>query len=548
MSETENHVSSSVEGEKVGDGVVDDNDSESLKRRRVDETNDGDASKDDDELGDFKKSRLEELGASGVKEPASAFSFGSDGSEIVEKIEVSPDKVGQIIGSRGAVIQEMQTRSGCKINVNQDFPPGVNREVTFTGTREQITAARGLIAMVLEQGPTAIHMLNGPVVTEVLECAQALVGRIIGAGGATIRDIQARCGARVQIDQNFPEGVPRKVSITGNAEAVQGAVTMIKFVMENGPPGMYPQCAAFCADKRVLFFSVDRTDGLICGYDGRGRKQHDGDGSSCRCDACDRWLCDEHWPSECGSRQHSHCHHPRVGQGICRQTDRPRGRDHQPDPEPQWCQSADRTERARGLSLQSQHYWKPAECCHCGANCSGYYCQRAQQRRRCAGFSPEHGRRRRRYDAGGGRLLWRAWGHGWLRDAAAADVRRRVRSAAGHGNVPAAGQWLQFGSSAAAAASLWAAAAATASLWAAAASVRAAAVRSSGWGWKRLGRSSGRAHAQCPAHEGAACRLDGAQDRGRKHLLAQCVHRRVAGIHFSLLLCLLVFIYPMVLV
>lgn len=237
MSGSGNHITSLEGKEEISNGVsVDENDGESVKRRRNESDND---SKDNEELGDLKKSRLEELDATSTAKSVSVFSFGTEQSEIVEKMEISPDKVGQIIGSRGAVIQEMQARSGCKINVNQDFPPGVNREVTFTGTRDQITAARNLIAMVLEQGPTAIHMLNGPVVTEILECAQALVGRIIGAGGATIRDIQARCGARVQIDQNFPEGVPRKITVTGNAESVQGAVTMIKFVMENGPPGMH---------------------------------------------------------------------------------------------------------------------------------------------------------------------------------------------------------------------------------------------------------------------------------------------------------------------
>lgn len=143
----------------------------------------------------------------------------------------------QVIGSRGAIIQEMQARSGCKIHVNQDFPPGVNREVTFTGNRDQISAARKLVAVVLEQGPTAIHMLDGPVVNRELDCPQPLVGRIIGAGGATIREIQSKCGAKVQIDQNFPEGAPRKVHITGNPDAVQQAVMMITFVMENGPPG-----------------------------------------------------------------------------------------------------------------------------------------------------------------------------------------------------------------------------------------------------------------------------------------------------------------------
>jgi hypothetical protein len=37
-----------------------------------------------------------------------------------------------------------------------------------------------------------------------------LVGRIIGKGGETIRQLQGASGAHIDIDQNFPEGQPRK--------------------------------------------------------------------------------------------------------------------------------------------------------------------------------------------------------------------------------------------------------------------------------------------------------------------------------------------------
>ena len=37
--------------------------------------------------------------------------------------------------------------------------------------------------------------------TENIECPKSLVGRVIGARGATITDLQARSGCRIQIDQ-----------------------------------------------------------------------------------------------------------------------------------------------------------------------------------------------------------------------------------------------------------------------------------------------------------------------------------------------------------
>lgn len=39
---------------------------------------------------------------------------------------------------------------------------------------------------------------------------------MIGTSGAVIKDLQSKSGARIQIDQDFPPDVPRKINITGN--------------------------------------------------------------------------------------------------------------------------------------------------------------------------------------------------------------------------------------------------------------------------------------------------------------------------------------------
>lgn len=157
--------------------------------------------------------------------------------ELSATIMIPHDKVGSVIGSRGAIVQDIMGRAGCKIHVNQDFPEGHDREVEMVGTQDQIIAAEKLVRAVIETGPTVLQMMNGPVVQKIMECEKPLVGRIIGSGGATIRDIQTRCGAKVQIHQDMPEGVPRKIEITGNTNSVDQAALLIQFVMENGPPG-----------------------------------------------------------------------------------------------------------------------------------------------------------------------------------------------------------------------------------------------------------------------------------------------------------------------
>jgi hypothetical protein len=41
------------------------------------------------------------------------------------------------------------------------------------------------------------------------------VGKVIGSGGAVIKELQAKSGARIQIEQDFPPDQPRKINITG---------------------------------------------------------------------------------------------------------------------------------------------------------------------------------------------------------------------------------------------------------------------------------------------------------------------------------------------
>ena len=51
--------------------------------------------------------------------------------------------------------------------------------------------------------------------TETVECPPGFVGRVIGKGGETIKGLQAQSGAHITVDQNFPEGAPRVIGISG---------------------------------------------------------------------------------------------------------------------------------------------------------------------------------------------------------------------------------------------------------------------------------------------------------------------------------------------
>lgn len=69
-----------------------------------------------------------------------------------------------------------------------------------------------------------------------LLCPVECVGRLIGKSGVTIRNLQLRTGVKIQIDQDAPEGTPRKVLLTGEHPLMDAAERMVREVIEYGPP------------------------------------------------------------------------------------------------------------------------------------------------------------------------------------------------------------------------------------------------------------------------------------------------------------------------
>ena len=61
------------------------------------------------------------------------------------------------------------------------------------------------------------------------------MGRVIGKGGETIKGLQAQSGAHITIDQNYPEGEPRKIAVSGPKGCVEVAMRMIADLLQGGP-------------------------------------------------------------------------------------------------------------------------------------------------------------------------------------------------------------------------------------------------------------------------------------------------------------------------
>jgi far upstream element-binding protein len=70
--------------------------------------------------------------------------------------------------------------------------------------------------------------------TETVECPPGFVGRVIGKGGETIKGLQAQSGAHITVDQNFPEGAPRVISISGPPGCVAIAKRLVEELLRGG--------------------------------------------------------------------------------------------------------------------------------------------------------------------------------------------------------------------------------------------------------------------------------------------------------------------------
>jgi far upstream element-binding protein len=168
--------------------------------------------------------------------------YGGGGTAMEEQIGVPNGVVGFIIGRGGESIASMQSRTGCKVQIqkeNEMNPGQTQRVITLqASTKEAIDQCRSIIqGMVNERTQTSSRdSFSGgggggggssqeARTKEAVQAGHVLVtvavpdtdvGLIIGKAGSTIKGIQDRSGANIQIPQSGDANNPsiRTVSIT----------------------------------------------------------------------------------------------------------------------------------------------------------------------------------------------------------------------------------------------------------------------------------------------------------------------------------------------
>ncbi|CAM8997548.1 unnamed protein product [Rhodiola kirilowii] len=188
-------------------------------------------------------------------QPSSYSSYGS--TPTSKKISIPNDKVGVIIGRGGDTIKSLQLQSGARIQITKDaeaYPGMATRDVDLVGTTDQVSRAEELIHSVIAEadaGGSASVAAHGvrsgstggdQVVMKVPDNRVAL---LIGKGGETIKTIQNRSGARLQIVPLRPPPneilTERSVFINGTQEQIDSAQEMVNEIAREGrlrvPPG-----------------------------------------------------------------------------------------------------------------------------------------------------------------------------------------------------------------------------------------------------------------------------------------------------------------------
>ncbi|GFY95244.1 KH domain-containing protein [Actinidia rufa] len=175
--------------------------------------------------------------------------LASENQPMSRKMEVPNNKVGVLIGKSGDTIRFLQINSGAKIQITRDAdadPYSATRHVELVGSLENITKAEKLIKDVIAEAdaggsPSLVArgfstvQAAGAVEQITIQVPNEKVGLIIGKGGETIKNLQTRSGARIQlIPQHLPEGdqsKERTVRVSGDKKQIETAREMIKEVM-----------------------------------------------------------------------------------------------------------------------------------------------------------------------------------------------------------------------------------------------------------------------------------------------------------------------------
>ncbi|CAM9111484.1 unnamed protein product [Discosporangium mesarthrocarpum] len=232
--------------------------------------------------------------------PSGAGTYGQGGGDTEEysvEMAVPNTMVGLIIGRQGSNIQAMQRDYQITIQITSqnDLPPGAEmRPVKLKGNRQSVETCRNQITQIVTDrerelaggvgtsgsmggdshyGPGSN---GGPQATNHLTIPDDKVGLVIGKGGGTIKGVQARTGANIQIppEADATDRSKRTIAISASTkEAADRAMAEVQNILSADAAAM-GQTSGVPPGSQVLYVVIpDDKVGLIIGKGGSTIKE-----------------------------------------------------------------------------------------------------------------------------------------------------------------------------------------------------------------------------------------------------------------------------------
>lgn len=185
----------------------------------------------------------------GSNDFANQYGPAAGASEDYQVEMAVPNKmVGLIIGRGGQNIQSMQRDHNITIQIasQNDVPPGSEtRPVTLKGARQSVDQARARINQIITDRESEITGGGGggiygpaggggPQATNHLTIPDDKVGLVIGKGGGTIKGVQQRTGANIQIppEADAHDRTKRTIVISaGSKDAADRAMAEVQNIL-----------------------------------------------------------------------------------------------------------------------------------------------------------------------------------------------------------------------------------------------------------------------------------------------------------------------------
>jgi len=186
----------------------------------------------------------------------------SDGSPMAkEKISVPANKVGKIIGRRGAMIRELQDKSGATIDVTDEQEEGNLTVIRLSGQPEEIEKAKALLARIYQDEPRSPQKSGDGDVMDEFSIPEDKCGLVIGARGSKIREIQADTGASVNVGSRDTavDGMI-KVTLKGDKAGCNDAKKIILDLISDADNGQQDQEPVYSTSMKI---PLDMTRKLI---------------------------------------------------------------------------------------------------------------------------------------------------------------------------------------------------------------------------------------------------------------------------------------------